>query len=397
MHESDVRLLREAYFEALKATGNSDPNPAVGAIVADENGRILSRGATQRTGFAHAERVALQNADIDFTGRTLYVTLEPCCHHGRTPPCTDIIREKGIGRVVIGERDFAAEVMGKSVDLLRQSGIEVEVAPEHLFAKEKLVTTGPFFFAREFKRPRVMLKWAQTVGGAIAPLSGPSGKISGDAAAAVTAALRNYCKFTLATPGTVIMDQPRLDVRIPPSGVSLQNSGFHDTFGHLIQAQLAPAQNTDLPSARKAAARGYLTYPLEKMRRENILSFQNQIGPGFSLFERSENDLRRAFSSTLQSVLTEILAQGFNSVLIEAGPKFSESLLNAGLVDLLVVYQSKEQTAQKLWGTEGRGNATSTALAAAVGNHPTLAGFRLLERADLGSDICFVFEHNADA
>ncbi len=132
MQELDIRLLREAYYEALKATGNSDPNPAVGAIVADESGNILSRGSTQRAGFAHAERMALQAEDVDFTGQTLYVTLEPCCHHGRTPPCTDIIREKKIARVVIGERDFAAEVMGKSVELLRQSSISVEVVPEQL-------------------------------------------------------------------------------------------------------------------------------------------------------------------------------------------------------------------------------------------------------------------------
>ncbi|MFO1471365.1 MAG: bifunctional diaminohydroxyphosphoribosylaminopyrimidine deaminase/5-amino-6-(5-phosphoribosylamino)uracil reductase RibD [Turneriella sp.] len=396
MQDLDIRLLREAYYEALKATGNSDPNPAVGAIVADGSGNILSRGSTQRAGFAHAERMALQAADVHFAGLTLYVTLEPCCHHGRTPPCTDIIREKKIARVVIGERDFAAEVMGKSVDLLRQSGVAVEVLPEQLFEKEKLLTTASFFFARRLKRPRLMLKWAQTADGAIAPVSGPSGKISGDTAAAVTAALRNYCKFTLASPGTVRSDRPRLDVRLPASPVDLQDTGFSEVFKRLIEAQLNQPGNTELPNAYKAPARGYLTYPLPDVVPTDLLKFQKQIAPDFLLLERSPQDLRQAFLPTMHSVLAEILAHGFNSVLIEAGPGFSQSLLDAGLADLVVVYKSKELTAQKLWDDTGRGNSASSAIAAAEGGNPTLAGFQLLERADLGSDWCFIFQRNAD-
>lgn len=396
MQELHIRLLREAYYEALKATGNSDPNPAVGAIVADQSGNILSRGSTQRAGFAHAERMALQVADINLACQTLYVTLEPCCHHGRTPPCTDIIREKKIARVVIGERDFAAEVMGKSVELLRQSGIAVEVVPEQLFAEEKLLTTGPFFFARQFKRPRVMLKWAQTADGALAPESGPSGKISGDTAAVVTSALRNYCKFTLATPGTVSSDRPRLDVRLPKSPINLQNAGFSESFRRLIEVQLAQRDSTDLPSAYKAPARGYLAYPSPDAVRTDLIEFQKQIGPDFMLFERAAQDLQQVFSATMQSVLAEILAHGFNSALIEAGPRFSQSLLDAGLADLLVVYQSKELTAQKLWGKPGRGNSASSAIAAAKKGDPSLAKYRLLESADLGSDLCFIFQRNAD-
>lgn len=397
MHESDIRLLREAYFEALKATGNSDPNPAVGAIVTDESGNILARGATQRAGFAHAERMALQDTNADFGGKTLYVTLEPCCHHGRTPPCTDIIREKRIGRVVVGERDFATEVMGKSVELLRQSGIVVEILPEDLLSTEKLFTTGPFFLARRLKRPRLVLKWAETSDGSLAPQEGPSGKISGEPAAAITAALRNYCKFTLSSPGTVQIDRPRLDVRFPEKPVDLSGTGFSDFFSELIATQLKPPSATDMATSYKHPARGYLTYPLSAAARTAITDFQKNVAPDFIFFERPATDLRAAFRNTMESVLGEILANGFNSVLVEAGPRFSQSLIDAGLVDILVVYHSKTRSAADLWAAPGRGNTASALIAQATDNNPQLPGFTLLERGDLGSDVVYVFKRLADA
>jgi riboflavin biosynthesis pyrimidine reductase len=130
--------------------------------------------------------------------------------------------------------------------------------------------------------------------------------------------------------------------------------------------------------------------------RADLLEFQKQITPDFLLFERQAQDLQQAFSATMQAVLGEILAHGFNSVLIEAGPGFSQSLLDAGLADLVVVYQSKQLTAQKLWDKPGRGNSASSAIAAAERGESALAKFRLLESADLGSDLCFIYQRNAD-
>ncbi len=397
MHEPDIRLLRAAYGEALKAAGNSDPNPAVGALVTDDAGNIIARGFTQRAGHAHAERMALQNLGAEAEGKTLYVTLEPCCHQGRTPPCTDIIVDKRIRRVVVGERDFAAEVMGKSVDLLRQQGITVELLPENLLVREKFFTTGPFFHAREKQRPRVTLKWAQTFDGALAPPAGVSGKISGDAAAALTAALRNYCKFTLASPGTVRSDQPRLDVRFPSNAADWRARGFSDFFVQLISAQLTPPAVSDPATRYKVPARGYLAYPMEAAKRAGILDMQKAIAPDFFLFERSAADLHTVFTQSMLSLLQEILARGFNSLLIEAGPNFSQSLLASGLVDLLVVYQAKFRTAQHVWGAQGRGNAASMLIAGAAKDAPQLPGFTLIERGDLDSDVAYVFQHTVYA
>lgn len=396
MHELDIRLLREAYSEALGATGNSDPNPAVGAVVCDESGKILARGFTQRAGFAHAERMALGNASVDFNGKTLYVTLEPCCHHGRTPPCTDIIREKRISRVVIGERDFAAEVMGQSVELLRQSGIAVDVLPETMLRKEKHFTTGPFFHARQKKRPRVVLKWAQTADGALAPQQGTSGKISGESAAAITAALRNYCKFTLASPGTASIDRPRLDVRFPEKSADFAHTGFSEFFAQLLRKQLTRPTDADLETTYKQPARGYLSYPLTAADRAEIAAFQKSVAAEFGLFERPVTDLRANFAETANAVLEEILGNGFNSVLIEAGPTFSQRLIDHGLVDMLVVYHAKTLSAGDLWAAQGRGNTASACIAQSTDNNPHVPGFVLLEHGDLGSDWCFVFGRPTD-
>lgn len=359
--------MREAYLAAANAVGNSDPNPAVGAVVVSDGGAILSRGYTHRAGFDHAERHALaQIPAADLSAATMYVTLEPCCHHGRTPPCVDVILERKIRRVVIAERDLAAEVMGRSVAILTENGVDVTLSEPGTFTNEAWLTTGPFFFSRKNLRPRVTLKWAQTSDGALAPGSGPSGPISGNVAAFVTAGLRSLNKLTMATPGTVKTDQPKLTARfgeIP----ELANSGFSAFFRQLLLAQHAWATGKhtadDLRTAIKPAAQEFLS---------------------------SSGEFHRDFGGTMLAKLGEIMRRGFNSVLIEAGPVFSELLLAHGLVDAIAVYRSKVKTAAMLWGNAGRGNSLSSLLAA--GDDPP--GFTAMERADLTHDDFFFFRRN---
>ncbi len=395
---TDLNFMRLAYEEALKATGNSDPNPAVGAIVVSESGVILARGFTQRTGYAHAERAALASLGAtDLRTATLYVTLEPCCHHGRTPPCTEIILEKSVGRVVIAERDLAAEVMGRSVELLSAKNVEVELLPEQIFVEEKLLTTGPFFHARKQNRPRVVLKWAQTSDGALAPASGSSGKISGPKAAAVTAALRNYCKFTLATPGTVLVDSPRLGVRYPNSEIDWTNSGLTHFFARLLSEQLRMQGRDAAGTEFRVPGRGYLITEAKSDERLAMLNFQEGIGEGFELFEKPRSALHAEFAKTMNSVLDEILRKGHNTVLIEAGPGFSQSLIDAGFVDLIAVYQSKLHTATTLWRNPGRGNSLSKLIANQNGTgSPQMPGYVLLEAGDLDEDNFFLFQRQTN-
>lgn len=354
-----AQLMREAYRSAAYAAGNSDPNPAVGAVIASESGVILSRGHTQRAGFAHAERHALaQLPEIDLSAATMYVTLEPCCHHGRTPPCVDAILERKIRRVVIAERDLAAEVMGRSVAILSEKGVDVILSEPATFAPEAWHTTGPFFFSRKHARPRITLKWAQTRDGALAPESGPSGPISGTFAAFMTAALRSIHKLTMATPGTVRLDQPKLTVRFGELP-GLSGTGLSEFFQHLLLAQysLATTAHTadELRTAIKPAAQEFLSSPA---------SFHDN------------------FRTAMEAKLSEIMEAGFNSVLIEAGPIFSELLLAHGFVDAIVVYRSKNKTAAGLWGKAGRSNSASRSLAAG----DSLSNFTVIERADLEDD-----------
>jgi len=347
--------MRAAYLAAASACGNSDPNPAVGAVLVSSDGKILGTGKTRCVGHQHAERDLLEKlGGIDLRSATLYVTLEPCCHHGRTPPCTDAILEAGISRVIIGERDFAAEVAGRSIDLLKAQGVNVSLYRENNFARERWFTTDSFFFARRKNRPRVILKWAQTQDGALAPSKGTSGPISGKNAALITATLRSYCKYTLASAITYEIDQPRLTVRYDAQAGSFSAHGLSDFFSELIRSHC----NADVSDHEryKSPMQGHL------VRGENFEMRLAQIGQA-----------------------------GFNSVLIEAGPLYSEKLLNSGIVDAIAIYRSKEKTANKLWQENGRNNTVSRNFVGAVN---TIADFSLLESADLGEDEFFFFARN---
>lgn len=344
--------MQRAYLAAARACGNSDPNPAVGALLVNAEGAVLAEGSTRRAGFQHAERDLLEQlAGADLSLCTLYVTLEPCCHHGRTPPCTDAIIAAGVRRVIIAERDFGAEVMGQSMQILHDVGVDVGLLESSAMSSERWFTSGPFFHSRKYSRPRVILKWAQTADGALAPSTGPSGAISGFAASVITATLRSCLKYTLASAGTAVVDQPKLTVRFPENLNGFKPDGLSDFFQALIRAQMQ--HSIDDGTRYKPNANGY-------MRR------------GENFDERTK----------------EIHEAGFNSLLLEAGPTYSEKILTDAKADALVIYRSKNKTSEALWGNPGRGNTVSRQFLAETN---TIAGFHLLEFADLGEDEFFLF------
>lgn len=379
----DARQMRAAFKAAIPAIGNSDPNPAVGAVIVSGQGEILGSGATQRAGFPHAERFALQKlAGIDLGHAALYVTLEPCCHHGRTPPCVDIILERKIRRVIIAERDFAAEVMGRSVALLRAQGVDVSLAEPDTFEKEAWFTTGPFFFTRNNLRPRTTLKWAETSDGALAPTTGPSGAISGATAAYVTAALRSFHKYTLATPGAVAADKPRLNLRFPQSAPDLSTSGLSEFFRELLQAQPGIAAKKESSDTQvKNPHRGFLAGPMNPVERAEFHQLQTSIDSNFTAFPFLTAAWHGDFHGEMTKVLKTILERGYNNILIEAGPVFSGLLLEQGFADAVAIYRSKTKTAAALWGTAGKNNRFKD----------IEADFHLSEYADLGEDEFFFY------
>lgn len=196
---------------AKQAVGKTNPNPMVGAVIV-KDGRIIGEGYHQYIGGLHAERNALANCTESPEGATIYVTLEPCCHYGKTPPCTEAIIEYKLAKVVIGSRDPNPKVAGKGVTILRKAGIEVVED----FLREECDAINPVFFHYiRNKNPYVALKYAMTADGKIAVNSGASQWITGENARNHVHQLRNYYKGILVGIGTVLQDNPMLTCRIP--------------------------------------------------------------------------------------------------------------------------------------------------------------------------------------
>lgn len=208
---TEEAIMRHAIELAGKAVGKTNPNPMVGAVVV-KNGNIIGEGYHQYIGGLHAERNALANCTESPKGATIYVTLEPCCHYGKTPPCTEAIIEHKLAKVVIGSRDPNPMVAGKGTATLRQAGIEVVED----FLREECDALNPVFFHYiQNKTPYVALKYAMTADGKIATNSGASQWITGETARNHVHQLRNYYKGILVGIGTVLQDDPMLTCRIP--------------------------------------------------------------------------------------------------------------------------------------------------------------------------------------
>jgi len=206
---TDEAFMRAALELARKGEGAVNPNPLVGAVVV-KDGVVVGRGYHQRYGGPHAEVSALANAGKDASGATMYVTLEPCCHHGQTLPCTQQIIAAKIRRVVVACRDPNPLVNGKGIAGLREAGIEVT---EGVLEEDARCTNEVFFKFITTGRPYVHLKLATSLDGKIATRTGDSKWITGEAARAEAHCLRRKYSAVLVGVGTVIADDPRLTVR----------------------------------------------------------------------------------------------------------------------------------------------------------------------------------------
>ena len=202
--------MHAAIAAAAEVRTNTAPNPWVGAVVASADGSIIATGATQSPGGAHAEREALRRAGDAARGATLVCTLEPCSHHGRTPPCVEAIVAAGISRVVVGIEDPDPLVAGRGIAALRAAGLDVTVGVEGHAVTEQLT---PYLVHRRTGRPYVVLKLAATVDGGTAAPDGTSRWITGAEARADAHRLRAESQAVLVGAGTVRADDPALTVR----------------------------------------------------------------------------------------------------------------------------------------------------------------------------------------
>ncbi len=207
---TDTQYMSMAVELAKKGCGWVNPNPMVGAVIV-KDGRVIGQGYHERYGALHAERNALASCESSPAGATIYVTLEPCCHYGKTPPCTDAILESGIRRVVIGSRDPNPQVSGKGVKILRSRGIEVT---ENIKKDECDALNRSFFHYIQNGTPYVVMKYAMTLDGKIATRTGKSRWITGEAARRRVQEDRHRYAAIMVGIGTVLADDPLLTCRM---------------------------------------------------------------------------------------------------------------------------------------------------------------------------------------
>jgi diaminohydroxyphosphoribosylaminopyrimidine deaminase/5-amino-6-(5-phosphoribosylamino)uracil reductase len=309
-----------ALAHARQAIGISEPNPRVGCvIVCATDGRLLGAGHTQPAGQAHAEVMALRDAAArgeDVRGATAYVTLEPCAHHGRTGPCCDALIAAGLGRVVASLTDPNPLVGGQGFERLRAAGIAVEIGPG---AEESRALNIGFISRMVRKRPWVRMKIAASLDGQTALANGASQWITGDAARADGHAWRARAGAVLTGIGTVLEDDPRLDVR----GVAVARQPPLVVVDSRLQTPPSAAlfQVADRPVWIYAAEPHAQAQAALEARGATVTLLG---GPGGKV--------------DLAALLADLAGRGVNELHVEAGFKLNGSLLREGLVDEFLVY-----------------------------------------------------------
>jgi diaminohydroxyphosphoribosylaminopyrimidine deaminase/5-amino-6-(5-phosphoribosylamino)uracil reductase len=208
-HQEHVDFMKHAITIAEKSRGQTTPNPFVGAVIV-KNNIVIGEGRTQKTGSNHAEIQAIKKATKPVKGSTLYVTLEPCCHHGKTPPCTDTIIKAGITKVVIGIKDPNPLVAGKGIKQLKKAGIEVITG---ILKKEITKQNEIFLHFIQTKRPFVCMKIASSIDGKITAKKGKQTKLTGKKADKWVHTLRSQYNAIMVGTNTAIIDNPALTVR----------------------------------------------------------------------------------------------------------------------------------------------------------------------------------------
>lgn len=330
--DDDLLLMQDAMLLAQKGEGMVNPNPLVGALVVRDD-EVIARGYHARYGELHAERMAFKDADehgADCHGATMYVTLEPCCHEGHQPPCTAAIVERGISRVVVGLNDPNPLVAGKGIGILRDAGIEVDVLEGELMADrlvEQLRTQNRVFLKYiTTGMPWITAKWAMTLDGKIATRTGDSRWITGKAAREYVHKVRRVNSGILCGIGTVLADDPLLNVRL--SAEVLESMGLKEHEVHhpvrIVADRQAriPMESQLVSTAREittvvAYADGADEEKLQLLRDAGVVLWN---------------------CNTLMELVQRAGAEKIDCILLESGGTLSESLLKEGLVDEVMAF-----------------------------------------------------------
>jgi diaminohydroxyphosphoribosylaminopyrimidine deaminase/5-amino-6-(5-phosphoribosylamino)uracil reductase len=364
----DLLHMRAALALARRGLGNAWPNPAVGCVLV-KDGRVIGRGWTQPGGRPHAETEALRRAGDAARGATAYVTLEPCSHHGRTPPCCEALAGAGIARVVMAMRDPDPRVNGRGLAMLRGAGIDVE---EGLLEAEARALNAGFFRRIQAGMPLVTLKLASTLDGRIATASGESRWITGEAARREVHALRARHDAILVGSGTVLADDPDLTCRIP---------GMERVP---MLRVVADARLRTPPSARLVQSAGVAPVL--------IITAPGHPPAEQAPFMEAGADIvtvpaHAAGGLDLPSLLRALGRRGVTRVLAEGGAGLAAALLRQGLVDRLVWFH-----APAVMGGDGHPALQGLRLAALS----AMPRFRRTAQRALGDDMLSEFERIED-
>ena len=320
MTELDRDRLNAALDLAQQAIGVSDPNPRVGCVLGREDGSLIASGFTQEAGGMHAEASAIAAAlaaGQDLGGATAWVSLEPCAHHGRTPPCCEALVTAGIARVVVAIRDPFPQVDGAGIEYLRASGVRVDMADKAFAARARDINIG-FFSRIERGRPWVRMKVAASLDGRTALHSGASQWITGPDARKDGHTWRKRASAVLTGIGTVLMDDPRLDVRHVPTRIQPLRIVVDSTLKIPLHSKVL-----EPPGARLVVSASDPSRRSEDMRR---------MGVDVLVSARADGQV------DLANMLVALARMNVNELHVEAGARLNAALFESQLVDELVIY-----------------------------------------------------------
>lgn len=347
--------MKRALQLAKRGLGKTSPNPVVGAVITDPEGHIIAEGYHKKAGGPHAEIVALKKAGFAARGNTLYVTLEPCNHTGKTPPCTQAIIGAGISRVVVAMADPNPHVQGGGIDRLRHAGIPVDVGDGH---DEAWQLNLPFVTWSRQHRPYITLKAAMTLDGKIASFTGESKYLTSAAALAHAHDLRRVNDAILVGSGTVLQDDPRLTYRGRARGRQPVRVVL-DTRGRVTAAAQVFQTDRDVPT---------LVFTAES----TDVDWERHIFSAGGEVVRVPTDDGGHVS--IPDVLSHLADRHILSLLVEGGPTVHAAFVSRGLADRWISY-----LAPKILG----GQAAPSAVAGegfSLQNAPLLHIERVLKR-----------------
>ena len=338
---TDRDYMQRAIELARRGEGWVNPNPLVGAVIV-KDGRVIAEGWHHKYGELHAERDALRALKEPAEGATIYVTLEPCCHYGKQPPCTLAIMEHGISRVVIGSRDPNPLVAGKGVRMLREHGITVVED----FMREECDALNPVFFHYiTTGRAYVKMKYAMTADGKIATKTGASKWITSEEARELVHDWRNACRGIMAGIGTVLADDPLLNCRKP---------GGRDPVRIICDSRLRIPEDSQIcRTAQKyeTIVACALSEDADRRPEEMRAKAERLRQQGVEVWSVPAQD----GSVDLKELVKRLGKRGIDSILLEGGGTLNESALRAGIVQEVNAF-----VAPKIFGGKARSPVEGT-------------------------------------